>query len=56
MYMKLIIYSDEEFDELFNFNISKRDKFLLQTLLVGTFVFFFIFIIYMIYFLMYSFK
>ncbi len=54
--MKLIIYSDEEFDELFNFSISKKDRFILQILFVGTFVFLFIFIIYITYFLIYSFK
>ena len=53
--MKLITYSNEDFEELYNFNISKKDRFLLKTLYIGTCVFPFIFIVYMTYFLIYSF-
>ena len=49
--MRYINYSEEEFEELFNFNISEKDRFLLKILFISTFVLLFVFIILITYYL-----
>ena len=49
--MRYINYSEEEFEELFNFNISEKDRFLLKILFISTFVLLFVLIILITYYL-----
>jgi hypothetical protein len=47
--MRLLTYSDKDFDELFNFEISEKDRFTIKILFFGSFGVTILFISYILY-------
>jgi len=49
--MRLLTYSDEDYEYLFNFEISEKDRFAIRILFFSSFITMIIFVCYVIYFI-----
>ena len=53
--MDIFTYSDKDIEELFNFSISEKNRFLIQIIFLSSIIIPFIFVIYMTYLFIYNF-